>query len=48
MAAGGSSVASEYEWERLPDMQVPRCYTVAAYHEGKLYVFGEGVSACVT
>ena len=41
MATGGSTVADEYEWERLPDMLVPRCYSVAAYHEGKLYVFGE-------
>ena len=46
MAAGGASVASEYEWETFPDMQIARCYTVAAFHEGKLYVFGEGVSAC--
>ena len=41
MASGGSSVLDEYEWETLPDMQVARCYSVAAYHEGKLYVFGE-------
>ena len=41
MATGGSTVADEYEWETLPDMLVPRCYSVAAYHEGKLYVFGK-------
>ena len=41
MAAGGSTVLDEYVWETLPDMLVARCYSVAAYHEGKLYVFGE-------
>ena len=41
MASGGSSVLDEYEWETLPDMLVARCYSVAAYHEGKLYVFGK-------
>ena len=41
MASGGSTVLDEYEWETLPEMQVARCYSVAAYHEGKLYVFGE-------
>ena len=41
MAGGGSSVLDEYEWETLPDMTVARCYSVAAYHDGKLYVFGE-------
>ena len=43
MASGGSSVLDEYEWETLPDMLVARCYSVAAYHEGKLYVFGEQI-----
>ncbi len=35
-----SGVLEDYEWERLPDMATPRCYSVAAYHEGKLYVLG--------
>lgn len=43
MASGGSTVLDEYEWEKLPDMLVARCYSVAAYNEGKLYVFGERV-----
>lgn len=45
MAAGGSSVSDEYEWETFPDMLVARCYSVAAYHDGKLYVFGKFSSA---
>lgn len=48
MASGGSSVLDEYEWETLPDMLVARCYSVAAYHEGRLYVFGRScVCVCV-
>ena len=40
--ASRSSVAEldQYQWERLPDMSSPRCYTVGAYHEGKLYSIG--------
>ena len=47
MASGGSSVLDEYEWETLPDMLVARCYSVAAYHEGRLYVFGRSFSVCL-
>ena len=40
MAAKASKVLDEYQWEKLPDMPTPRCYSVAAHHEGKLYVIG--------
>lgn len=30
-----------YMWERIPDMPTPRCYSVAAYHQGKLYIMGK-------
>ena len=39
-ASSSSGERTEYEWERLPDMPVGRCFTVGAYHEGKLYVIG--------
>lgn len=49
MMASGSSAADldQYQWERLPDMPTPRCYTIGAYHEGKIYVIGKCMGGCV-
>ena len=40
-SGGSSGVLEDYAWERLPDMPTPRCYSVAAYHDGNIYVMGE-------
>jgi len=47
MASGPSAAdLDQYRWERLPNMPTPRCYTVGAYHEGKIYVIGKA-GGCV-
>lgn len=43
MASSRGAVAEpdQYQWEKLPDMPTARCYSVGAYHEGKLYCIGQ-------
>lgn len=43
-AAMASGELENYEWERIPDMPTPRCYSVAAHHDGKLYVLGGAIN----
>lgn len=41
MASSGEAILDQYEWEKLPDMPTPRCYTVGAHFQNKLYVLGK-------
>ena len=38
--------AKRYKWTTYPDMPTARCYSIAAYHDRKLYVFGMCVCVC--